>query len=340
MPADHTFSPSRRRTLAWLGGTLGSVLAGGGGRAAAWKTVNLYDREYVTAKDIAAFYRFDKFEVLGRDVWFRSPSLVMKLETESLEIMMNNTKFVLSNNVLVRDGEVLVSRLDLAKLIDPVLRPGYLRTAKPFTTVVVDPGHGGDDTGFEGRINGVKILEPVFALDVGLKLRDELVKRGFKVVMTRETDVRLSLDERARIGHETSDSILVSIHFNGGARMASGIETYAMSPRGTLSTLDAGKKADDLVPDFWEGNLRDGENIALAAAVHSSVMRRMQMIDRGIRRARHEVLRETGKPGILIEGGYMTHPGDAARLNTPEYRSSYALAIAEGVVNYQRAISQ
>ncbi|MGI8604310.1 MAG: N-acetylmuramoyl-L-alanine amidase family protein [Verrucomicrobiales bacterium] len=299
-----------------------------------WKPVAHDGRDYVTARDIAAFYRFDRFYQEGCFVWFRSPTLFMRLEIETATLIINDAKYFMSHACVQRAGEILVSRSDLVKLIDPVLRPAYIKNGRPFDTVVVDPGHGGIDNGTRGLFGD----EKAYTLDLGQKLKTELENRGLKVVMTRDADALPSKLERADLATATPEAVLVSLHFNQNrSGTVQGLETYAMTPQGEKSSNDASAGEDSKYA--YSGNFHDSASLALATAVHAEVLRQCHPEDRGVRRARWAVLKEAERPGILVECGYISHPYEAMRIHKPEYRAKLAIAIADGVLNYKRAVS-
>jgi N-acetylmuramoyl-L-alanine amidase len=299
-----------------------------------WKIVSQNQRDYVLMKDVATFYRFNRIERDGRHLWLRSPSLMLKCSEGSDELYMNNVKFCLSFPVIEKDGLLLLSRMDLAKLIDPVLRPTYIANPLVFDTVVIDAGHGGHDPGAKG-IYG---WEKDYALDTSLRLGKLLGPYGLKAKFTRSTDVFLSRDERYRVANGTPKSIFISVHYNSiGGRNASGIETYALSPSGTSSTDQPQKLSDGA---NLSGNGRDAENIALATAVHAMAIFKLKCIDRGIRRARWTVLTGLQRAGILFEGGFVTSPTECAKINTADYREQVAAAICGGILNYRKALQR
>jgi len=191
--------------------------------------------------------------------------------------------------------------------------------------VVIDAGHGGHDSGGVGHFG----REKDYALDTARRLRDELDERGFKTVMTRETDVFLTLGQRAAIANAQSNAIFISIHFNSsGGRDASGIETFALHPQGP-SSPDGGTT--------WS-TLRNAENVALATAVHARVVRDLQSMDRGVKRARFNVLRGIAMPAILFEGGFVTNRAEARLIHDSAYRQEMAESIAEAVVNFRDVV--
>jgi N-acetylmuramoyl-L-alanine amidase len=323
-------APSRPRVL--LAG-IALALAGFSQAAAAfeWELVKYQGRDYVTKESVHEFYRFQNLRSEGNTVRFLAPTLEMKAIEGKQDLYINNVRFILSYPVIRYNGRTLFSRLDLAKVIDPVLRPSYIRTANPFRTVVIDPGHGGHDPGARGVLG----REKDYALKLGLELRESLVKRGYTVRMTRSDDRFLSLDQRVRFANDTADSIFISLHYNSGQRDAHGIETYALSPQGTSSTHKRARASDG---QFLSGNKLDSENIALATAVHASVLHKIPAVDRGIKRARWTVLTGIKRPAILFEGGFITNSGECRKVSTESHRKEMAEAIAAAVSNFRAAM--
>jgi N-acetylmuramoyl-L-alanine amidase len=290
--------------------------------------------EFVPASEVAVFYRFQSCEADGPARLFRSPTLTMRWEAESPMLTINDTKFLLATPCLRQGDEVLISRPDLVKWIDPLLRPSYLPAVEWFDTVVIDPGHGGLDIGTRGAFGD----EKTYTLDLAQRLKAALRQRGLYVIMTRETDVRVDKQARGLLASEVSRSVLVSLHFNADrSRTVRGLETYAMTPMGMKSSNDQRAGAD--AGFGFLGNLRDSASLAMAAAVHSQIVHRTRCEDRGVRRARFAVLKESERAAILIEGGYLTHPVEGALINQPGYRNHLAGAIAEGILHYRRAIA-
>ena len=119
--------------------------------AAAWTVIKHNGREYVTAQNIKDFYRFSSLEKNKGSLRFRSPKIEMRIKNGSDNLYINTVLFRLSYKVIQKNNNYLFSRIDLAKLIDPVLRPSYIKTARRFRTVIIDPGHGGTDP---GSVNG------------------------------------------------------------------------------------------------------------------------------------------------------------------------------------------
>ncbi len=168
-------------------------------------------------------------------------------------------------------------------------------------TVVIDAGHGGHD---RGGIPGQRISEKDMTLDVAQRLRNVLAASGYRVVMTRDSDVFVPLAMRVAIANSYRDAIFVCVHFNATNRMgAGGIETYFYS--------------------------RD--SLPLASAVHYYVAGGAPSANRGVRRRGYYVLRKTNIPAVLVECGFLTNPTEGAYAQTASYRQKLAEEIAAGV---------
>jgi len=168
-------------------------------------------------------------------------------------------------------------------------------------TVVIDAGHGGHD---RGGIPGQRISEKDMTLDVAQRLRNVLAASGYRVVMTRDSDVFVPLATRVAIANSYRNAIFVCVHFNATNRMgAGGIETYFYS--------------------------RD--SLPLASAVHYYVVGGAPSANRGVRRRGYYVLRKTNIPAVLVECGFLTNPTEGAYAQTASYRQKLAEEIAAGV---------
>ena len=313
-----------------------NLLGAGDCRAqdAAWEVVKYNGEDYVTTSSLQKFYRFESYSAKGKDIYYRAPDLVMRARSGSQNLLINNTKFVMSSPVVSSNGKFLVSRMDLCKLIDPVLRPSFIKQATPFRTVIIDAGHGGVDTGSDGVYGN----EKTHALRLANLLKTELEKRKFHVKMTRTGDQTVSRAQRVAFANKIGNSNFVSLHYNNGRRTARGIETYALSPQGAESTQHGPRNSDNAK---YRGNQNDSANIALATAIHGSVLRRLgtNTFDRGIKRARYSVLTGVKHPAILFEGGFMSHPREARLIHNPAYQNALANGISDAVLKYRYAVS-
>jgi N-acetylmuramoyl-L-alanine amidase len=297
-----------------------------------WALIKHEGRDYVPLDDVAKFYSFAQADFSQDRVGLSNETLRMQGAVNSRELYLNGLKFILSFPIAKVDERIVISRLDLSKLVEPVLRPARIQ-AGPARTVVLDAGHGGHDQGARSIVGN----EKQFTFDVVMRARTLLTKAGYRVRLTRSSDMFIPLELRARFTNRQSSAIFVSIHFNSGFRAdAAGIETYALAPRGVPSTNDPTLSLADFRPCI--GNVRDPENIALASAMHSAMITTCNAFDRGIKRARFVVLRDVQIPGVLIEGGFLSNATERSRIANPAYRQLLAQAILQGVESYNRAL--
>lgn len=304
-----------------------------------WEEVKHNGKPYVTLRNIKDFYFFKKI-TFGRNITLESGEFKMVVKVGSHECRLNGVLFVMSNPIVAKNGRYLMHHTDLVKLIDPVLRPAYIANAKAFNTVVIDAGHGGQDAGAVGVFS----KEKIYALNVAKQLRDKLQAKGYKVVMTRDSDVYVSLKNRVNIANRFPNAIFISIHFNSAHSKAHGIETFTVSPVG-VPHIGRGVRARDFraVP----GNVADSASIALATAVHSRSLLDLndpkrgndfKMFDRGIKRARFNVLQGIKIPAILVEGGFLSNRTEAAKVHSSAYQQTLSSAIARAVDIYRNSI--
>jgi N-acetylmuramoyl-L-alanine amidase len=296
-----------------------------------WQVIKVGPRDYLSADNIARFYGLlGNVDSTGKTVVLNNGRNQLQLTLESREAIVNGARNWLCFPVIAMDGKFLVSRIDLAKTIEPQLRPQMIQGKGKVQTVVLDAGHGGFDKGAGSGYGS----EKDYALDVARRLRPLLQAKGFKVIMTRENDVFLPLELRARIANQTRDSIFVSIHFNSTSnRDATGFEIFSLTPRGAPSTAD-----DALALSFLNmqaGSAVDAQSFELSAAVYHSMLGHLPAFDRGIKRARFAVLRLTKVPAILVEGGFLSETSDSKLVANPAWRGKLAEAISVGIENYR-----
>lgn len=302
--------------------------------AADWELVTRDGREYVTLKSFCDFYHFPYSGIPQSDTLRlknNQGSVVVKLD--SRETFINGVRYWLSFSVEESKGDWLVSRLDLVKLYEPILRPGQIEGKRKVLGVVIDAGHGGSDN---GATSSRGVMEKTLTLDTAYRLEKDLNTAGFKTVMTRRSDVYVDLYERAQRSAAFDGYIFVSLHYNSASPDARGLETYASSPRGAGSTMAGGVVTRS---DYQKSlnNDTDNLNVLLASEVHRCIIGLNPGdtdADRGVKRARFVVLRQNTVPSILVEGGFLSHRMEASVLATPQYRQKLADAVAQGIANY------
>ncbi len=173
--------------------------------------------------------------------------------------------------------------------------------SQPSTVVVIDAGHGGFD---RGGIPGQRVPEKKMTLDVAQRLKAVLTAYGYRVVMTRDSDVFVPLGTRVAIANSYRDAIFVCIHFNAARRgSANGIETYFYS----------------------------SQSLPLASAIHYYVAGGAPTPNRGVRRRGFYVLRKTTIPAVLVECGFLTNATEANYAQSSAYQQKLAEEIGRGI---------
>jgi N-acetylmuramoyl-L-alanine amidase len=300
--------------------------------ASDWKVIKVGNRDYLSVDNVAKFYGLSALvDPILKKARLASGRNELEVRLGSREATVNGVRNWFSFPVEEKDGALLISRVDLAKTLEPQLRPHMIAKLGKVQTVVLDPGHGGHDKGACSSYG----CEKDFALDVARQLRPLLTARGFKVIMTRESDVFVPLEVRARIANAQKDSVFVSIHFNATDHnpAATGFEIYSLTPVGSPSSQD-----DDLALSFINrqaGSPFDAHSIELSSSIYHSIIGQIGEFDRGIKRARFAVLRLTKTPAVLIEGGFMTERGESRLIANKDWRAKLAQAISVGIENYR-----
>ena len=224
------------------------------------------------------------------------------------------------------DGQIFVHGLDLQKNLEPLLLD------KPFTfgtnrVLVIDPGHGGGNSGTVSVLDGRP--EKEFTLDWAFRIRSLLETNGWTVLLTRTNDADIALSNRVAFAEAHHADAFISLHFNSGApnKTQDGMEIYCLTPTGMPSTLTRGY--NDFWTDHYPNNQFDAENLQLAVCLQASMLRITGEEDRGVRRARFMgVLQGQRRPAVLVEGGFLSNPAEARKIESPEFRQKLAEAVA------------
>jgi N-acetylmuramoyl-L-alanine amidase len=189
----------------------------------------------------------------------------------------------------------------------PQIRPRR-SVPKGKLVVMIDPGHGGKDS---GAIGIGSIREKDIILPISKRIAEVLERNGIQVIMTRNSDYFVTLPGRVAMAQRANADVFVSIHANsaGASRPeVSGLETYHY-----------------------------GSGLTLARIVHNKILQNLSVRDRSVRKARFYVLRKTSMPSILVETGFLTGREDAAKLRSTAYQNQMADAIAQGILQYLRS---
>jgi N-acetylmuramoyl-L-alanine amidase len=205
---------------------------------------------------------------------------------------------------------------------------------QPFGVVVIDPGHGGQDSG--AMVGGV--AEKDLTLDLAQRVDRLLEQAGIATVMTRMDDSYISLAERAAMTNRVSACIMVSLHFNEGNKpVSNGIETYyadhQITPGGPIfAWLPFLERASGQKPNVESQNLASSVQEALIAGTNA--------FNRGTKAEQFFVIANVRHPAVLVEGGFLSNKEDSQKLTSADYREKMAIAISEGILRYRDALRQ
>lgn len=217
-------------------------------------------------------------------------------------------------------------------------------------TVVIDPGHGGENVGAQGP-GGT--LEKDVALAIARKLRAELVNaRGLQVFLTRDKDADVALDDRTAIANNYKADIFVSIHANASrARGAKGSEVYFLSYQasdddsrlaaqleGAAEPLPEAPPGSDLALILWD--MAQAEHLEESSALASRIQEELAVVTgsegRGVKQAPFRVLVGAAMPAVLVEVAFISNPDEEKLLASDTYQQKIAASLARGVERFRR----
>jgi N-acetylmuramoyl-L-alanine amidase len=207
-------------------------------------------------------------------------------------------------------------------------------TPKSFAVVVLDPGHGGQDSG--AMVGG--LMEKDLTLDIARRVDRLLESQGIATLMTRLGDSYVSLADRAAFGNRVRDSIFVSIHFNEDNKpVTTGVETYYAAHQITSGFLLASWLPFLSRPP---SNSPKPESQSLAGFIQEALVARTRSVDRGAQAQQFFVIANVSSPAVLVEGGFLTNKDDVSKLASEDYRDQLAAAVADGILRYRDVASQ
>jgi N-acetylmuramoyl-L-alanine amidase len=283
--------------------------------------------EWAAAHHVGSPHRLSDLPVSEYAIGSKRGAMV--LEIGSIEATWNNITINLGFAPQLIDGEIYLDEIDLQKNLEPLLCDPPL-TFGGDHVIVIDPGHGGSNTGTHSVLDGR--FEKEFTLDLALRLKPLLETNGWKVLLIRDSDTYVANSNRVVFTTAHHANFYISLHFNSAApdTKQAGLETYCYTPTGMPSTVTRGYS------DPWSEKLSsddfDAQSLQLAVKLQSALISATDMKDRGVRHVRYiEVLRNQKCPAILIENGYLSNPGEAKLIESGDYRQKLAEAIASAL---------
>jgi N-acetylmuramoyl-L-alanine amidase len=283
-----------------------------------WARANGYQWKWISKKDAS--------------VW--NNSWRMQFTADSKKMTLNGTTVWLSETLRVRGDVPHLSAVDLSTAIQPVLFPPKGRPGTKTRHICIDPGHGGKDPGNREGREQEKKYTLLLAQELGAQLR----AAGFTVSFTRTGDSFVSLPGRPELARKRGADLFVSLHFNSGPFTSSrigGVEVFCMTPARTSSTNARGEGGNS---GAYGGNANNSRNMLLAYQVNKSIVRSTGLEDRGVKRARFQILREATMPAVLVEAGFMSNPNEAKKIYSAAWRKQLAQSIASGITSYRNLV--
>jgi N-acetylmuramoyl-L-alanine amidase len=242
-----------------------------------------------------------------------------------------------------------------------VVSPAFaqMREGRPggrVKTVVIDPGHGGTETGAKGKLGGV---EKDVTLAIALRLKGLIERKmGLRVVLTRDKDVDVSVENRSAIANNQKADLFISIHANGARqKAANGSETFFLSLNATdeetrrLAYLENNSSSleghieksseDDIKMILWDmaqaAYIRQSSQ--LAEMIQAELNTLLGTRNRGVKQAPFKLLAGVACPAVLIEAAFISNPEEEKKLASDDFQTSVAEAIYKGLANYLRLYS-
>ena len=269
----------------------------------------------------------------GKSLLLRSKWTTIQFDVDARDFLLNKRKVYLGHPVRIHGERPFITEKDYELTIRPILAPQTLAPRPVVQTILLDPGHGGRDQGAQNP--GLKLLEKDLTLDVSLRLQKLLAAEGIKVYLTRKDDTYIPLDKRGELASKVKADLFISVHFNSVGRPAvSGLETFVLpqpwTPSSTRSKLEAMDKQS------YPGNKSDGWNSLAGFYIHRTLIEKLGVEDRGLKRSRFKVLKNLTCPGMLVELGFISHPATAQKLRTSAHRNVLAQSLLQGVQSYRK----
>ncbi len=227
------------------------------------------------------------------------------------------------------------------------LPPSFGQAVSAFRTIAIDPGHGGDDEGVRSA-EGLK--EKDLTLAIARRVRGVIEARlGLRVLLTRDDDRSVPVDERASVANNNQADLFVSLHANGSMRKnASGASIYvagfdrdaAQTSGGgeRVPTFGGGSREIELVPWNLAQTRHLDRSSAFAALLQQALQEHVPLSARPIERAPLRVLESANMPAILVELGYLTNADQAKMLASDAFQNSVAQALFDAIVRFRDAL--
>lgn len=289
-----------------------------------------FGRKYSRFSHVAAYFKL-RYSVSSKlfRMLTQKGATVAVFKPDSRSATINGMPVILNFAPTYQAQTAFISENDMTYTMMPLLQRSSLIKHTPIH-IIIDPGHGGNDPGAIGKISREKNI----TMAIANELQNELKKRGFQVSMTRTGDYTVSLDQRSAHANRVKAQLFISIHADAASPSVNGIGTFSLTPPGAPSYNTSKVESGVSKGHFWAKN-----SLFLSYCVQKNLAGDIKSApNRGIKRARFAVLRNTNCPAVLIETGFISNPAEEKKLNTASYRKQLAKAIADGITEYRNSV--
>jgi N-acetylmuramoyl-L-alanine amidase len=317
---------TRKLTVVWLVSTL---LLTACSSTSAIRTITFRGQAYVPINNIVPYYGMELSQPGSKRLQLQNKWHTLEFETNSRRCWVNGTLIWLNSPVRKIGWQWALKEPDFEKTIEPSVRPYAFLKRAGRRVVVLDPGHGGRD---KGAVSPRKIYEKLLTRNIANRVRKLLEARTIKVYLTREDDRFLTLSERCKIAARRKADVFVSLHADSAGATAEGAGTFILSLPNHYSTHSYGSGTPS--EKSHPGNRFDIANQALGTRIQQNLIKSTGQNDRGVKRARFQVLREAPCPAALVEMAFITNPKEERFVLTKSGQDKIARGIADGIAAY------
>lgn len=289
------------------------------------KPVTIEGIQYYSLKDLGknlglAYHGYD----MGKHAILKNHLVTLSFRNWEGSFTLNGFLVILERPIRQHHNKLCISAHDYKNTVLPILMPRRSGLPPKLRTIIIDAGHGGKDPGTSSQRFNVQ--EKVMALDVAKRLQKELKDAGLNVLLTRNHDVFLELQQRSQLANLKNADLFISIHFNAVQKSPEtmrGVETYVLR---------------SLKNEGFSGLKQNNWNVLAAYNIQTSLRSGLKAVDRGVRRANFKVLKDLTCPGVLVECGFISNDDEVQQIKSPLYRQKIAESLADGVKRYQRTL--
>ncbi|MFP4157461.1 MAG: N-acetylmuramoyl-L-alanine amidase [Opitutales bacterium] len=295
-------------------------------------------RDYIDLATAGARLGMQGYWLRGHETFrLRSRWTNLDFGKNDKRVRLNEVSVYLGFPTLLEGERLYLSKADYQHVLQSILTPQVFPDSPRLRRIVIDPGHGGQDSGARNEVYRLK--EKTVNLDVAKRLAQLLRDAGYEVILTRDADIFLPLERRARIANYEKADLFISIHFNAAGNVhAAGVETFILTPQHQASSKFAKPTQRDNAR--FSGNDWDPWNALIGYHVQQSLLRGVGAADRGLKRARFLVLKHLECPGLLLELGFLSHMPSAKRIREADYRQRLAQSVFDGVRAYDQRLNR